>query len=308
MTAEHWADTIANMVLDPATSQFRFRVLGHSMTPTLRPGDEVLVERTDPASLAPGDVILVRHGGHLILHRLLDIQGRGTRQLLLTGGDHLRRADPPVPVGALVGRAVSAHRGDRPLALPAGRWQARLHRLRFLCWLLVGRLRRRLPRGRCSAVAVLPLLLASALAAGPVWASVTLVSFDAVWQGDAVQNHLGDSQRDRPSGLLRPTQCRRDRRLWKGERLDPCRGRSRRRLLRVDRQRRDTRQCLLLPAGGRLRQRRQHRLGHRLAGAGPNSAHPYTHAHSFLDSHGDAQRHAHADHESERHTDTNRES
>ena len=45
-----------------------FQAHGNSMTPKIRNGDEVTVERVDPTSVKKGDIVLARVRGALYLH------------------------------------------------------------------------------------------------------------------------------------------------------------------------------------------------------------------------------------------------
>lgn len=176
---KQWAEAITDLIGDARAAQLRFRVKGESMAPTLRPGDEVLVEAVSLEALRPGDLVLVQEEGRSLLHRFLGVRRQGGQRMVLTGGDRLWRADPPCPEEALKGRAVAILRGGRPLPLPAGRWWAWRHRLRTALWVVVHRLRPLLP--------VLLLLAFLAVSAEIGRAAVTLVSFEAEWVGDQVR-------------------------------------------------------------------------------------------------------------------------
>jgi hypothetical protein len=108
---------------------------GESMYPVVPSGSRVLLV---PRRRAPrtGDIVLVRGGDRLILHRVRAV----TSDRLVTGGDASPTSDVGIPHHAALGLAVACDdgRGIRPLA-PFGRWfgvlavarwaRAELHRL-----------------------------------------------------------------------------------------------------------------------------------------------------------------------------------
>ncbi len=97
-----WRELIA----DKFPALLRLHVHGQSMLPTLRPGDEVLVQAITAEALVPGDWIVLRDG---FLHRYLGQH----KNHLLTKGDGHRLFDPPWPPEAVLGRVVEAYRAGR---------------------------------------------------------------------------------------------------------------------------------------------------------------------------------------------------
>lgn len=93
------------------------RVRTASMAPAIEAGDEVLVRGVPPSALAAGDVVCVRRGDLLVVHRLLRRPCRATRTLT-TGGDAGRGTDAPVPWHDLVGVVAAVRRGGRVLSGP----------------------------------------------------------------------------------------------------------------------------------------------------------------------------------------------
>lgn len=171
MTTTNWLEAIP----ENWTGTLRLRVRGRSMYPTLRPGDELMVESVTPADLRPGDWLVVRSPSGALIHRFLrfDRQGR-----LLTKGDGHRRPDPPWSSEALLGRVVAFIREGKTLSVESGGWQERMrtlwHRTMAFVWHLLGR------RGALL-LALLVLLLPLA-----VRASVVLSSFEATPQDDSI--------------------------------------------------------------------------------------------------------------------------
>ncbi len=158
-----WLDAITEILPGPT----RLRVRGQSMLPTLRPGDEVLVQPVTAEALAPGDWVALRGG---FLHRYLGWRkGR-----LVTKGDGHRALDPAWPPDAVLGRVVEAQRAGQcfycrtPGQLRRERLLAAGHRAFGDVW---GALR----RVKALFLAVFALLLVASL----VWAAVTITSFTA---------------------------------------------------------------------------------------------------------------------------------
>jgi hypothetical protein len=92
---------------------------GSSMNPFLRSGDLLEVV---PLSheLSHGDVIYFRSpdGGKMVVHRIVGLTAAGA----ITRGDNNADNDPtPVPLEAIEGLVVAAHRGQRRFSVPGGR-------------------------------------------------------------------------------------------------------------------------------------------------------------------------------------------
>jgi hypothetical protein len=87
-------------------------VTGHSMQPTLAPGDRVLLA---PLGAAPrrGEIVLADAGGRPLLHRVVGTGGEGVR----LRGDACSTDDHPLPASALVARAVAVSCAGRVSAL-----------------------------------------------------------------------------------------------------------------------------------------------------------------------------------------------
>src|SRR5512143_1975364 len=97
----------------------RLRVISNSMLPTLRPGDEVIVQPASLGSLQRGDLVVVQHETELITHRLIEVSAQGWR----TKGDHCTAADPVWPAAMILGRVVAIQRSGRSINLQTRRWQ-----------------------------------------------------------------------------------------------------------------------------------------------------------------------------------------
>jgi len=144
------------------------------MRPTLRPGDRVTAEPVAASDLRVGDWVLMRGQERLFLHRFLGFNREGQ---LLTKGDGRRAPDSPWPPEALLGRAVTLERQGRAVSISSSSLRERartvVHLLLAAVWLLLRRVG-------------LAALLLLALAPGLAEAAVTLISFEAAPNENAI--------------------------------------------------------------------------------------------------------------------------
>ena len=108
-----------------ASGRLRLRADGTSMLPALRPGDVLDFETCTHAQAQPGEVVLFRRDGRLVIHRVLARNADG----LLTQGDALAQPDAPVAAADVLGRLVGQQRAGRAVPL------SRPRRLRMTRWL-----------------------------------------------------------------------------------------------------------------------------------------------------------------------------
>ena len=88
------------------TRPWRLRLTGHSMTPTIREGDDLLVvPQSGDARL--GDVVVFPHREILVAHRVI-----GTGATLLTAGDASRGAREEVAARDVLGTVVEVRRRE----------------------------------------------------------------------------------------------------------------------------------------------------------------------------------------------------
>lgn len=96
----------------------RFRPAGHSMHPTIRDGEVLLVEPVVCADVHRGDVVLYRTGERVIAHRVVRVEGGESIGYSFTlRGDACRSSDEPVSAEQVLGRVVAIERGGRVLTL-----------------------------------------------------------------------------------------------------------------------------------------------------------------------------------------------
>jgi hypothetical protein len=99
---------------------------GRSMLPAIWPGDRLSIRSTDPSHIAAGDIVAFRRHAAIVVHRVVGILAAPSGTSLITRGDGLRTADPPVPASALLGRVVAQARGPfrlDPAAPVPRRWR-----------------------------------------------------------------------------------------------------------------------------------------------------------------------------------------
>src|SRR5713226_7834674 len=89
----------------------RLRVTGFSMLPSIWPGDIACVSRVD--AYRPGDVVLFSRKGRLFIHRVVEMSGGA----VVTRGDSMLDADPPVAVSDVLGRVESIERRGSSIAV-----------------------------------------------------------------------------------------------------------------------------------------------------------------------------------------------
>src|SRR5258708_13000746 len=83
------------------------------MLPTIWPGDIACVSRV--VAYRPGDVVLFSRNGRLFVHRVVEMSCGA----VVTRGDSMLDADPPVAVSDVLGRVEAIERAGR-----GWRWQS----------------------------------------------------------------------------------------------------------------------------------------------------------------------------------------
>ncbi len=95
----------------------RIWVSGTSMTPLLRPGDEIEIVPRLASQLSPGDIgVFASEAGALVIHRFLRHASDG----LLCRGDSAPATDPGWPEESLLGVAIARSRAGHRLPLDRG--------------------------------------------------------------------------------------------------------------------------------------------------------------------------------------------
>ena len=102
---------------------FRWMLRGDSMSPTLRPGTEILISPR-PLRLRTGMIAVFAAGEALVAHRLVRATPRGW----LAQGDHQPWPDRPLVTDDILGVVVAASAGDQSY------WPAWWSPLADRCW------------------------------------------------------------------------------------------------------------------------------------------------------------------------------
>jgi len=97
-------------------------ITGRSMFPLIRNGDQVLVAH-GCAGIRRGDVIVFRHDGKLIAHRVVRISKNEAGHTFLTKGDNVLQFDPPLRANEIVGRVLAIKRGEQQMSLDTTIWR-----------------------------------------------------------------------------------------------------------------------------------------------------------------------------------------
>jgi len=95
-----------------SSGSLRLQVMGWSMLPTVWPGDTLLVESAEPATVSEGDILLYHRDQKLFVHRVVNAKSHNT---ILTRGDAMPRPDPPVRPDQMLGRVVSIVRNGEAI-------------------------------------------------------------------------------------------------------------------------------------------------------------------------------------------------
>jgi signal peptidase len=93
---------------------------GPSMNPTFLPGDGLKVAPYDGRGICCGDVVVFPdpNGNRNVVHRVVGVDSEGIR----TKGDNNNKVDPWVlKPEDIIGRVISAHRGNRSLTVVDGK-------------------------------------------------------------------------------------------------------------------------------------------------------------------------------------------
>jgi signal peptidase I len=104
---------MASEVLRSA-GHLRLRVHGWSMLPTVMPGDTVVLESTTNDDVAEGEIVLFRRERRFFIHRV--VRKFEHKPELLTRGDAMQQADPPVGRHELLGKVLYIERNGQCVA------------------------------------------------------------------------------------------------------------------------------------------------------------------------------------------------
>jgi len=103
-----YADMVAQSL--QAMRAVRVAFSGKSMTPALREGMQILVEKAPPEKIKLADIIMYRKATGAVVHRVVGIRRRGNGRVFVTKGDNHAYIDSDyIPEGDLVGRVSAAY-------------------------------------------------------------------------------------------------------------------------------------------------------------------------------------------------------
>jgi signal peptidase len=115
----------------------RFQAHGSSMYPFIKNGDIIIVERRNGSSVSTGDIIFYRRpDGSPTAHRLVEIKNRENSTILITKGDAMKYADPPLNDKQVMGRVIIIEGRGKKLRLNG--WPGRCYG-KATAWLARGR-------------------------------------------------------------------------------------------------------------------------------------------------------------------------
>ena len=89
-----------------SSGRLRLRVMGWSMLPAIWPGDTLVIERIENGAVSEGDIILFRRDRRFFAHRVVGKSSAAGDAQILTRGDALAQADPPVGDCDLLGKVT----------------------------------------------------------------------------------------------------------------------------------------------------------------------------------------------------------
>jgi polysaccharide export outer membrane protein len=173
-------------------------VTGRSMTPTLIPGDRIVVAPFLGLP-APGQIVVTRAAAGIVAHRLVSVEFENGRRLYRTQGDAEIGLDAGVMREALLGRVVEIIRDGRRIAIDDSPWARRRALFRLA-------LRRRRPRLVRAALLVVGVALAPATLEARASATILQAGADTSF-APAADYRFG------PGDVL-------SLRLWDGEKID----------------------------------------------------------------------------------------
>ena len=93
-----------------SSGQLRLRATGTSMLPTVWPGDLLTIRRQPLSCVLPGALVLYTRHNRFFVHRVLRKFVRDGYPMLLTRGDALPQADPPVSPQEFLGAVIAIER------------------------------------------------------------------------------------------------------------------------------------------------------------------------------------------------------
>jgi len=95
-----------------SSGSLRLQVTGWSMLPSVWPGDTLVIERATCNAVSEGDIVLFGRDQRLFVHRVVTRPSAQAKEIL-TRGDAMTAADPPVSGDELLGKVSFILRNGR---------------------------------------------------------------------------------------------------------------------------------------------------------------------------------------------------
>jgi len=97
-----------------------FKIISGSMYPLIDINDKVLVKRIFPSEVRLGDIILFKNDDVLVMHRVIKIEERNGRMMILQKGDASNYASMITPE-MILGKVKAIEKKGKILSLDSGR-------------------------------------------------------------------------------------------------------------------------------------------------------------------------------------------
>jgi signal peptidase I len=131
-----FADAKKRELVNEVLRQFgtvRVRVAGHSMVPSLWPGDTLLIERTSIEDISKGDLLLYRREGRFFVHRVTALAESPQEFSITAWGDALPAPDLPISKSEVLGTVCQVLR-NRKYSKPRSRLKYGARLIGILGW------------------------------------------------------------------------------------------------------------------------------------------------------------------------------
>ncbi len=115
-------ELIQNLLCEKDTIPIHIK--GNSMYPFIRHGDTVFAQRVCPEQLRVGDIALIKTNDGFIVHRIVKLLDKHSKQrLLITRGDRNIYFDPIVLPDNFLGKIICCRRGEEIINLETPIWR-----------------------------------------------------------------------------------------------------------------------------------------------------------------------------------------
>jgi len=105
-------------------SRVRISIVGSSMYPLLRKGDNIFIEPTDAKKASVGDILVCQRGEKMYAHRLMKKYVNNGKTILVTKGDSFSEFDAPLYSQDVLGKVTAIERKGRYIRINNGLYGA----------------------------------------------------------------------------------------------------------------------------------------------------------------------------------------